>query len=153
LEINLDVLPFLHSAIQRLLQEYPSITHGLGRTERQVLDAVADGARSFDEIFASTQSREERPFMGDQTVWSRILPLARGTSPALSLESSDPPHSLTKGHLPRVSLAPSGDAYRTGDADFVRRNGIDRWIGGVHLEGQECDWRWDPDRGVRNFPT
>jgi hypothetical protein len=26
-------------------------------------------------------------------------------------------------------------------------NGIDRWIGGVHLQGQETDWRWDEENG------
>ena len=30
-----------------------------------------------------------------------------------------------------------------GDADHVRLNGIDRWIGGVHLRGRYPRWRWD----------
>jgi hypothetical protein len=25
----------------------------------------------------------------------------------------------------------------------VRLNGVDRWIGGVHLHGQDVSWRWD----------
>jgi hypothetical protein len=25
----------------------------------------------------------------------------------------------------------------------VRLNGLDRWIGGVHLVGREARWRWD----------
>jgi hypothetical protein len=30
-----------------------------------------------------------------------------------------------------------------GRADHVSLNGIDRWIGGVHLTGTEVPWRWD----------
>ena len=28
--------------------------------------------------------------------------------------------------------------------DHIRLNGIDRWVGGVHLNGPEAAWRWDP---------
>jgi hypothetical protein len=34
-----------------------------------------------------------------------------------------------------------------GEADHVRLNGIDRWLGGVHLEGDEAAWRWDAAAG------
>lgn len=30
-----------------------------------------------------------------------------------------------------------------GDVDHVTLNGIDRWIGGVHLHGRHPPWRWD----------
>jgi hypothetical protein len=30
-----------------------------------------------------------------------------------------------------------------GAADHDSLNGIDRWIGGVHLEGPSPEWRWD----------
>jgi hypothetical protein len=30
-----------------------------------------------------------------------------------------------------------------GRADHVGLNGIDRWIGGVHLKGDSVEWRWD----------
>ena len=40
-----------------------------------------------------------------------------------------------------------GDTYgfRTlaADADHVELNGIDRWVGGVHLHGEATPWRWD----------
>jgi hypothetical protein len=29
------------------------------------------------------------------------------------------------------------------DADLVALGGIDRWIGGVHLNGRAARWRWD----------
>jgi len=30
-----------------------------------------------------------------------------------------------------------------GRADQIALNGIDRWIGGVHLTGRDGGWRWD----------
>jgi hypothetical protein len=30
-----------------------------------------------------------------------------------------------------------------GEADHVALNGIDRWVGGVHLHGRAARWRWD----------
>jgi len=30
-----------------------------------------------------------------------------------------------------------------GEADHVALNGVDRWIGGVHLAGPDSPWRWD----------
>ena len=40
-----------------------------------------------------------------------------------------------------------GAAVMRGDDDFIRRNGIDLWLGGTHLEGVEAAWRWDQNRG------
>jgi hypothetical protein len=34
-----------------------------------------------------------------------------------------------------------------GRGDAIRLNGIDRWIGGVHLVGADADWRWDHSAG------
>jgi len=36
-----------------------------------------------------------------------------------------------------------GRAVLEGTADHVRINGIDRWLGGVHLSGTEIRYRWD----------
>ena len=30
-----------------------------------------------------------------------------------------------------------------GRDDHVALNGVDRWIGGVHLTGRTVPWRWD----------
>jgi hypothetical protein len=39
-----------------------------------------------------------------------------------------------------------------GAADRVRVNGIDRWFGGVHLQGHDAPWRWDGTTLVRSAP-
>ena len=36
-----------------------------------------------------------------------------------------------------------GCAVLDGREDRIGLNGIDRWLGGVHLSGGEAVWRWD----------
>jgi hypothetical protein len=38
-----------------------------------------------------------------------------------------------------------GAAAIAGKEDFVRRNGIDLWLGGIHPAGKEATWRWDEE--------
>jgi hypothetical protein len=42
-----------------------------------------------------------------------------------------------------VRLTETGESVMRGARDRVRLNGIDRWLGGVHLEGPDAAWRWD----------
>jgi hypothetical protein len=41
-----------------------------------------------------------------------------------------------------MALTPQGEATLRGEADFVEMNGVDEWLGGVHLLGDQL-WRWD----------
>ena len=42
-----------------------------------------------------------------------------------------------------MRLTGTGARLLAGEADQVALNGIDRWIGGVHLQGHRVPWRWD----------
>jgi hypothetical protein len=129
-------LPFLADALRRMLEEYPSADGGLSRTERQILSAIDDGAKTRTEIFLASQSAETRPFMGDTTLWSRLDDLSAGSHP-LVVREADPRAE------PVYRLAGVGRAVLTGNADAIELNGIDRWFGGVHLNGSGPRWRWD----------
>ena len=43
----------------------------------------------------------------------------------------------------RLRLTAAGARVLRGEADHVALNGVDRWVGGVHLHGPEARWRWD----------
>jgi hypothetical protein len=44
----------------------------------------------------------------------------------------------------RYELTPSGQSLLKSEADYIAmRGGIDLWFGGVHLLGQEAEWRWN----------
>jgi len=136
---RLGELRFLGEAFDRLGREYPATRDGLSLTERRVLAAVADGAPDAGTAFVQAQARETRPYMGDSTCFARMDRMAEGPYPLLRL---DPPGRPVQGATP-VHLTDSGALVLAGQADQVALNGIDRWIGGVHLHGHHVPWRWD----------
>lgn len=132
-----ESLPFLHAALERLLEEYPSIENGLARSEQQLLSAVAAGHDRLSSAFQASQLQEARVYMGDST----FLRIARRLASALH-----PPLQLTplagRGPLAsRAALTPVGRALLAGEVDYVRLNGLARWIGGVYLSGFGPTWR------------
>jgi hypothetical protein len=70
-------LPYLAAALRRLLQERPWAGPGLGRSERQILRAVAAGARTPVRVFLATTRMEEAPYSGDSWIFKRIDELVR----------------------------------------------------------------------------
>ena len=77
-------LPYLAAALRRLLEERPWAGPGLGRSERQILRAVAEGARTPGEIFLATTRMEEAPYSGDSWIYKRIDDLAAAAPPLLT---------------------------------------------------------------------
>jgi hypothetical protein len=65
--------------------------------------------------------------------------LAHGPVPLLDTE---PPHRPVDTAT-RLRLSQAGTQVLAGTADHATLNGIDRWIGGVHLRGRHPPWRWD----------
>jgi len=125
-------LRFLGEAFARLMQEYPSRVDGLSLTERRILQAVDEGAHRPREIFLALWQRERRPFLADQPTFEVIKRLSEARHPLLA----------PGPYRDRLRLTPVGREVLEGSADHVRLNGLDRWIGGVHLTGAE-DWRYD----------
>jgi hypothetical protein len=150
-------LPFLRAALVRLLEEYPAPGSGLGRTERQILEAVRAGATTPASAFRASQTREEAMFMGDATFFQRMDRLLRGPRPLLEWATSPPEiPSLTfedRRFLEcGLRLTDAGRGVLEGRLDHVIVNGIDRWIGGVRLRPGTI-WRYDPDRGRLLAPS
>lgn len=141
-------LPCLKSALLRLFEEYPSVVHGLSRTERQILQAVADGHRSPGKMFKASQDAETAVFMGDAFFWLKVNELMSGKHPLLQVESGAPfvypPHcnydDRFRGQV--IQLTAAGEAVLAGTRNAIELNGINRWIGGVYLE-TKCYWLWD----------
>ena len=132
-------LRFLGEAFDRLSREYPSTRDGLSLTERRILAAVAEGAGTAGAAFARTAARETRPFLGDTWCFDRIAGLATAAVPLFEAE----PGAGPVGRQTRLRLTDAGRRVLDGQQDHVALNGVDRWIGGVHLEGREAPWRWN----------
>ncbi|MCI0437062.1 MAG: hypothetical protein L0271_25990 [Gemmatimonadetes bacterium] len=149
-------LPFLGAAFVRLLEEYPSVHNGLGRTEQQILQILAGGSRRAAEVFETNQRLEERVFMGDVTFWNRLRALAEEPAPLIGFEDPGPARAIAapgRGvrELHRdsairfdadVALTAHGRNVVEARADRIELRGIDQWIGGVHMN-RATPWRWD----------
>ena len=131
-------LRFLAEAFDRLGREYPSTRDGLALTERRILAAAAEGHATAGAIFLRLGEREARPYLGDTWAFAIMERLARAAAPLLA---PAPPGRISFDTP--LALTSPGRAVLAGEADQVALNGIDRWIGGVHLSGREAPWRWD----------
>jgi Domain of unknown function (DUF1835) len=132
-------LPFLAPALGRLLEELPGARDGLARTERQLLAAVAAGARTREWAFVDAAAGEPAPFLGDTIAFQRLQELARGREPL-----------VTEG--PQLELTAAGAEVLAARADRVALIGFDRWLGGLHLRAGDALWRWDGERGALVAP-
>ena len=137
-----SALPYLGPALRRLLEEYPSEWNGLARSEHQLLQASADGARTGADAFAACARMEDAIFMGDSTFWGIAERLAGGPSPLVTIGSamSEP-----------IAMTSDGADVLAGRADAIALNGIDRWLGGVHLTRASL-WRRTPAGAIRASP-
>jgi len=128
-------LPFLSTALRRFLEEYPWTGDGLSRTERQVLQAAAAGKRKKTEIYFESRKQEDVPW-GDASVYLRMEWLASGPQPALVKSGKD-----------EYAITEAGQQLLAGKADWIAlQGGIDRWLGGVHLQGKQSQWQYDGDK-------
>jgi hypothetical protein len=132
-------LRFLGEAFDRLGREYPATRDGLSLTERRLLAAVAEGAPDAGTAFVRAGARETRPYLGDTFAFAMLDRLARAPVPLVEAEPAAGPVDRATP----LRLTETGARVLAGEADHVTLNGIDRWIGGVHLRGRHVRWRWD----------
>jgi hypothetical protein len=149
--------PALRAAIVRHLQQFPSVQAGLSRTEQQTLHALADGPMKVRAAFrASNNDVEEANFMGDLGWWYHIRSLLTAPQPLLTVVGNAPAGFGAAewwggdDGAPALTLTETGARVLAGQADRIALNGINRWLGGVHLmalpgEGGSTTslWRWD----------
>lgn len=137
-------LPFLAGAILRHFEDFPSNLDGLGRTESQALLAAASGDANPSEIFGACQAMEEARWCGDTMFWGWLRALAEAPMPALVINGPDDWYQSRAGiEATTVGLTRAGHALMRGAANWVRMGGVDRWMGGVHLQGREATWQWN----------
>ena len=141
-------LPFLASALRRLLEELPAPADGLSGTERRALQALAAGAHSAPAAFVAVQRLEEAPFIGDAWFYRALSAIGQGNTRLVETDDGTPlpppPPLSDSQHFARLQLrlTATGEHALRGEADRVEVLGIDRWIGGTHVT-RDNTWRWD----------
>jgi Domain of unknown function (DUF1835) len=147
LQGDTSALPYLRGALQRHLEQFPSTRNGLSRTERQILQITGAGPSSVGAAFCADRDLEERIFMGDLVFQTYVRGLANARVPLLKIAPDE-----KRFWDAQVVITSEGSAVLRGEADHVRVNGIDRWLGGVHLERDRV-WRWDDERRKLTLPA
>jgi hypothetical protein len=141
-----DELPFLNNALKLHLARFPSVLNGLNRIENKALELIAAGASRFGDLFPRFIEAEPDYGLGDAQFWNSLQRLTQGSSPLLMNGHRQPqqPTNMPANPLPEVfAITEAGAAVMNGEGDNIKLNGIDNWLGGVHLRSPANVWRWD----------
>ena len=133
--------------MSRFLQEYPRTRDGVSRTERRLLELADGGEIGLSQAFPRMHEGEDAYYMTDGSLAAMAETLSTTSPPLLTFDVS----GTAEGHVLRgtVSLTDTGRSVLAGQLNRVTTCGIDRWLGGVHLQGRNALWRWDdPGRRV-----
>ncbi|WP_079415005.1 DUF1835 domain-containing protein [Paenibacillus ferrarius] len=146
IEEDLSLFPFLKKALQANYDRYPSKLNGLNAIQQLILTLLAEAEVSILQLFHQISKSISGYGLGDLQFWSIIEDLRQCEFPLVQL--------IGGGHLPRYGdpLPPGFENWRVGltewgilvlgcERDHLFLNGIDDWIGGVHLLGKEGIWR------------
>jgi hypothetical protein len=140
LQEDTSALPFLGAALQRHLEQFPSLDNGLSRTERPTLSVLRErGALSAIKLFVAVQQTEDpQIFMGDRSFFGMLNEMASVPHPLIEIESVgrvDPEDAISSNAHSPIRITETGSRVIEKQLDHIRLNGIDRWLGGVHLTG------------------
>ena len=136
LENKNSELPFINDAIKRLLEEFPSELNGLSRSENQILKIVEDESKTPGELFKEFLSKEDPKYHGDWTVFRYIHLLCNLEHPLLKYSNGTknfPPENEKKYFDEKIEITPKGREVLNNRKNNLSVNGIDKWIGGIHL--------------------
>lgn len=127
--------PVLH----RMFADYPSVRNGLSQTENWALRRISHG-KSLGKIESELVFRPDS--MGDGTLRERVAEFLSDREPLIEYADGTSPEGGFDRHRP-ITLTRFGKQVLRGARDYIAANGIDRWIGGVHLQGHSVPWRYN----------
>lgn len=146
LRSDTSALPFLHEALRKHLQRFPSTRNGLGRVENTALALVPAGYSRFRSLFPAFARRESGYGFGDAQLYLALEGMMSASKPLLTQQSMNHwSKDTAQMLLASFQLTADGEAVLAGEEDYVVTNGINTWLGGIHLTGREAAWRWDED--------
>jgi hypothetical protein len=138
-------VPTMGKALARHIRELPSMQNGLGMTEELTLKILSDkGGLTPARLWSWYNGHyEPLPFIGDSGYWRIVKGLSRADEPALRINVA-PDGSEGSNKAIKIELSPFGERLLRHDADWLRVNPAERWVGGVHIDPrEERHWRFD----------
>ena len=138
-------LPFLAAALSRHLEEFPSDADGLSRSERRLMELALDRPVDIREALPRMHDGETAYYITDLSFFDAANALASSSPPLLTIILAKPNGSAMP--VGTLELTVQGRNVLLGRADRLQLCGIDRWLGGVHLQGRGPVWRWSRSGG------
>jgi len=127
-------LPILHHAMCHLVYRYPDIRSGTSIWDERLLHYTQERGPSATRVLGFTIGYNDTPdWIGDVYLFRRLAALAE---PSLVVPLVSATGNTGKLRECRVEVTPFGQKVLAGEANHVRENGIDDWIGGVHLTSE-----------------
>ena len=142
-----SAMPFLRAVLQKHLARFPSRRNGLGQIENRALELIAGGAAKFGSLFNEFGKAEPIYGLGDAQFMLHLRQLASGPQPLLTISIDDAAKESSEFLGTSFTLTDNGKSVLRGEVDQIALNGIDTWLGGVHLTGNDAAWRWDEQAG------
>ena len=150
-----SVTPFLEAALMRHCQEFPWVSDGLTRTERQLLKLVGEGVTEPVSLFVRNMELETHLYIGDWRTYSQIAQLCRSEFALLACVSGAQFMHPSNAILPsdefnnqQLCLTDHGKRVLDGCTNAVDTLKRNCWLGGVHLNSYDAVWFWDEPRQV-----
>ncbi len=132
-------MPILHRALSQLLYRYPDVRSGVGVWDERLLHYTLEKGPAAALVIANTFGITVSPdCVGDQYLFRRLIGMGNValTSPLISVTGST---RIMRGC--EVRLTAFGQNVLSGKVNNVHENGIDDWIGGVHLQNHSVTFR------------
>jgi len=128
-------LPFLLRGLTALLYHYPDVGTGLNAWEYQLLRYVRDeGPKATSAVaFTMAHDMDFPEWMADDYLFQRLHRHAENALPKPLLTFSG---ETTRLRGTEVRLTQRGEAILARKGNAVEWNGIDEWVGGVHLDSR-----------------
>jgi len=137
-----SAMPFLRGALTQHLARFPSVKNGLGQAENKLLELISGGRTKFLQLCLAFFKAAPAYGLGDTQIWCDLNRMAEASHPLLQIEGFDDSAPASSRIHASFQLTETGKQVLAGQEDFVQANGIDLWLGGVHLREDNL-WRWD----------
>jgi hypothetical protein len=147
LSLDTSALPFLRGALGQHLMRFPSVRNGLSAAENKLLGFIADGISNCGSLCQAFFDAEPAYGLGDTQILHDLQHLADAAQPLIQLDGVDDAARSAAWLRAKCSITETGQRVLAGQADFIELNGIDLWLGGVHLSNDHL-WRWDEQQQV-----
>lgn len=138
-------LPLLRRSLKALVFRFPAVATGLNRWEEQLLRYTEEKGPAASRVIAYTlvHSFDPPDSVGEVYLFGRMRRLAACSQPFILLTGSDVSHRGSE-----VRLTDAGAKALAGGKNFVTLNGVDDWIGGVHLDSSKTDIWFRRDNAI-----